>query len=167
MAILVLVIFSWLDSRKTPVISFMSSPDSQIAIDVRGAIGTPGIIYLAPEGRLIDVVNLSGGLAPNADRTLINLSTRVYDGQMIVFPTQVSTSINGENAPAGLVNINTASIDELKELPGIGDVLAGRIVDYRDENGPYISLDELTNVQGITPSSVEGLRPLVTVSSND
>lgn len=164
-AVLVLFTYSWLDSRKVPSITFLATPHAQIAIDVRGAISTPGVVYLEPGARLIDVVNSSGGLAPNADQSLVNLSSRVLDGQMIIIPTQVP---DGEStAGSGLININSASAAELKELPGIGDVLAERIVAYRESNGPFQTTDQLGNVEGISAALVESLAPHISVSGND
>lgn len=166
-AVIVMFGFSWLDARKTPSITFMSSPDSQIAIDVRGAIATPGVVFLDSGDRIVDVVDVSGGFSPSADVSLINLSTRVYDGQMLVFPTQAPTEGSSSGVNPGLININSASVEELKQLPGIGDVLAQRIVLHREFNGPYLSPNDLTDVEGISPSLVESISPYITVTNND
>lgn len=157
--------FSWLETRQTATIVFHASPQAHLAVDVRGAVSTPGVVQLNPGARMIDVIDASGGLTEDADRSLINLSTRVNDGQLIVVPTAVLESSDGHTA--GLININTASAEELKELPGIGDVLANRIVMYREFNGPFQNVDQLIEVEGISSSLVESLRPLVTVSGND
>lgn len=162
-ALLVVITFTWLDTRKTPTIVFLATPGLNIAVEVRGAVSTPGVVYLDPGARLVDVVDSSGGFTSEADRALMNMSTRVSDGQIVVIPT-----IAPESGSAGtLININSASADELKELPGIGDVLAQRIVDYREFNGPYLSADELDHVEGINLSLVDSLRPLITVSGDD
>lgn len=163
-AISMMFAFSWLDSRTAPTIVFLATPDASIAAEVRGAVSTPGVVYLAPGSRMIDAVDATGGLSPDADRSLINLSTRIHDGQVIVVPTRPSSS---EETGSGLININSASIDQLKELPGIGDVLAQRIVTYREINGPYQTVEDLVNVEGISESLVESLRPLITVTDND
>lgn len=163
--ILIFAVFSWMDTRKVPTITFHATPDAQIAVDVRGAVSTPGVVYLAPGARMVDVINNSGGLAQDADPSLVNLSSRVADGQMIVIPTQAP--VGESSSMTGLININTASVDELKQLPGIGDVLAQRIVTYREFNGPFQSINELGDVEGISPSLIESLTPYVTVSGND
>ncbi len=163
--VLVLFFFSWMDSRKVPTITYISTPKAQIAVDVRGAISTPGVIYLSPGARLIDVINTSGGMSPDADTSLVNLSSRVMDGQMVVIPTRVAEP--DDSQASGLININSASVEELKNLPGIGDVLAQRIVAHREANGPFQSTDDLKEVEGISTSVAERLEPLTTVSGND
>lgn len=165
-AVLALSLFAWMDSREVPVISFAATPRAELAIDIRGAVSTPGVVYVDPGDRLIDVVNQAGGLTPNADLSLINLSTRVTDGQLIVLPT-ISTGTEGDGSTNDRININTATAEELTQLPGIGDVLAARIVNYREANGPFQSIDELVNVEGISANKVEELRPFVRVSGDD
>lgn len=156
--------YAWMDSRSTPTIIFLATPDSLIAADIRGAVSTPGVVHLDPGSRMIDAVDAAGGLAPDADRSLINLSTRVSDGQMIVIPTQAPTdSISSD----GRININTASAEQLKDLPGIGDVLAQRIVLYREFNGPYMNPNDLQKVEGISPTLIESLLPYITVTGDD
>lgn len=155
---------AWLDSRKSPTIIFMADQNTLVAADVRGAVSTPGVVYLEPGGRMIDAIEASGGLAPDADRSLINLSARVGDGQMIVIPTQAPAE---SVTTSGRININTASIEQLKELPGIGDVLAQRIVAYREFNGPFQRAEDLAEVEGISPSVVESLLPYISVTGDD
>ena len=164
-AVIVLFTYSWLDSRKVPTITFLATPQSLIAVDVRGAVSTPGVVHLQPGARLIDVLNSSGGMAPNADHTLVNLSSRVLDGQMVIIPTLAPEG--DTQSTTGLININTAGVDQLKELPGIGDVFAQRIVTYRELNGPFQSAEDLEDVEGISASLVESITPFVTVSGND
>ena len=163
-AILVVSMSSWVDAQKVPVITFQATPIVSVGVDVRGAVSTPGVVMVNPGDRLIDVVDRAGGLSPNADLALINLSSRVSDGQMIVLPTQVPP---GEFEGDELVNINTASVDELMQLPGIGEVLAARIVAYRETNGPFQSVDDLANIEGISFSLVDKLRPHVRISGGD
>lgn len=164
-AAIILFGYSWMDSQKAPTITFFTTPQSHIAVDVRGAVSTPGVVYLDPGSRLIDVINSSGGLTSSANRSLINLSSRVVDGQMIVIPTESPAGSVIESS--GLININTASLDQLKQLPGIGDVLAQRIMAYREFSGPFQSTEDLAEVEGISTSLVESLQPYITVSSND
>lgn len=166
LAVIVVVLFAWIDSRKVPVISFEATPVTLLAVDVRGAVTTPGVIYVEPGSRLVDVVNEAGGLSQDADHSLINLSSRVSDGQMIVLPTEV-VETQSADPDDDRVDINTASAAELTQLPGIGEVLAGRIVAYRDVHGPFQSVDDLVNVEGISATTIDELRPYVRVSGDD
>lgn len=168
--IFVLAIVIWAD-RSTPVQVVVSAiPAAQIRVQVDGAVATPGIVVLPGDARLIDVVNAAGGFTDEADVTVLNLAGRVGDGERVLIPmlgaapTVPSMSPSGE--PVAPVNINTATLAELDDLPGIGEVLAGRIVDYREEHGPFTSIDELSDVKGISPRLVEDLRPLVTVDGS-
>lgn len=163
-AVITLAGYAWLDSRKTPTITFLATPDTNIAVETRGAVSTPGVIFLDPGSRMIDAVGASGGLTADADRSLINLSARVSDGQIIVIPTQSSGSGLSTD---GLINVNTASVEELKQLPGIGEVLAQRIVAYREFNGPFQNSGELTEVEGVSASLAESLEPYITVTGDD
>lgn len=156
--------------------------NATIVVDVRGGVATPGVVSLPASARVADAVAASGGLREDADVSQINLAARLADGQRLAIPTgptavaaevtqsptaappgQRGTQMPVTAAPVGPVNINTASIEELKALPGIGDVLAGRIVDYRQTNGPFRTIDQLGEIKGISPKLVETLRPLVTV----
>lgn len=165
-AVSLLVFFTFLviDRNRVPEITFLSSPNAEIAVDIQGAIATPGVVYLPPGSRMIDVISAAGGLTVNADTSLINQSARVSDGQMIVLPTVPAA---GDDTHSNLLNINTATADELTELPGVGDVLATRIVEYRDTHGPFQSIDDLGQVEGISTTLIESLRPLVSVAGGD
>lgn len=163
-AVLVVAISTWMDSRKTPTITFTGTPNVSIAADVRGAVSTPGVVYLQPGSRMIDAINASGGFTDNADTSLINMSSRLSDGQMITVPTVVP---NNQSSQDGRININSASISELKQLPGIGDVLAERIISYRELVGPFVTSEDLMKVDGISPGAFEDLEPLITVSGDD
>lgn len=152
----------WMDRQAAPTVLISPNLDTSIAVDVRGAVSTPGVVELKPGARMIDVVEASGGTTEDADVVLINMSTYVRDGQMIVIPTRAPQEFESEQA---LININTASAFELTALPGIGDVYANRIVTYRTNHGPFLTVDDLLNIEGITPSLVDEIRPLITVSS--
>ena len=156
--------FLLVDWQRTPLIVFHATPDTAIVVDVRGAVSTPGVISLPPGVRLVDAVAATGGLRSDADRELINLAGRVVDGQIIVIPT-VAPGASAEQG--GRININTASAADLMSLPGIGEVTAARIIAYREEHGPFQSIDDLDLVDGISTATIEGIRDLVTVSGGD
>lgn len=152
--------FIWLDQRQVPQIIISSPADPEIVVDVRGAVEAPGLVSLPPGSRMIDVIEASGGFTASADVNLVNLSAYVRDAQMVVIPTVVP---DDAQRSAELINLNTATVEELKQLPGIGEVYATRIVAYRLNVGPFQSVDDLANVEGLPPSVIEDIRPLVTV----
>ncbi len=128
------------------------------AVHVSGAVKNPDQIWYLPEGsRVGDAVEAAGGATKKADLARLNLAERVYDGQKIYVPRKgeftESTASLADKAPAqtspGLININTASREELMELSGIGGVYADRILQYRKDHGPFSSIEEICNVQGI------------------
>jgi competence protein ComEA len=168
-AIIVIGVILWMD-RMTPVnITIDSLDEHSIQVSVSGAVATPGVVEVAPGSRLQDVVDASGGFRADADFSVLNLAGRVGDGEHIEIPSTRATSepVSEGDAHTGLININTATIAELDKLPGIGEVLAGRIVDYRQANGPFESVDELVHIDGISANLVESLAPLVTVDPGD
>jgi competence protein ComEA len=152
------------------------SATQSATVHVAGAVGTPGIVVVAPGARVVDAVAAAGGLADDADTAAINLARPVSDGEMILVPVPGqpvppvagavppgATVPGGTGAGAGPVDINRATAAQLDELPGIGPVLAERIVSWREDAGPFASVDDLTAVPGIGPATLEELRESATV----
>lgn len=138
-----------------------------IAVQIDGAVATPGTYRLPGGSRLDDLVGRAGGLTGEADVTSVNLAARVGDGEVVRIPAR-STSVPtqpaaGTATAAARVNINTASMADLERLPGIGPVLSERIVAYREANGPFTSLDQIAEVDGISTGLLEHLRPMITL----
>lgn len=162
-----------LDRFDRPSIVVEPSAQGDVVIQVDGAVATPGVYTLPPNARLIDVIAASGGLAANADMTTLNLASRLGDGESITIPelgaasqeTQATAPVASTSvaASAGRININSASAAELEELPGIGPVLASRIVESRTQEGTFASVDDLIRIKGISQSMVEELAPLISV----
>jgi competence protein ComEA len=160
-----------------------SPTPAAIAVYVSGAVAKPGVYTLAPESRVADAVEAAGGFLPDADAEAINLAARVQDEAHISVPERRPTPLPGtpiaqapptqaeptaastgaETSVAKLVNINTAGPDELETLPLIGSTIAGRIIEYRTQHGPFRRIEDLTEVAGIGESALERLRPLITV----
>ena len=151
-----------------PVTTSASPSAATLIVDVAGAVRKPGVYEFAEGQRVIDAVNAAGGPTGKADLTSLNLAAPLTDGTQVLVPRSAGAGvpIYGAGTTSGsttLINVNTASATELEELPGIGEVLAGEIIAYRTENGPFTSVDELDEVSGIGPATLEDIRDQVTV----
>ncbi len=137
-----------------------------LVVHVAGAVRRPGL-YQLPEGsRIDDAIRKAGGTKPRADLGLVNLAAPIADGQQVLVPTRASAGAPAgagvaPAAPAGPVHLNTATLEQLDELPGVGPVTAEKILAYREEHGAFQSVDELDAVPGIGPARLEELRQLV------
>lgn len=123
-----------------------------VAVFVCGAVSQPGV-YELPEGsRVYEAVALAGGLSEDASQTAVNQAQLLSDGQMIRIPTEEEQQAGAAAEAAhedGLVNINTADLEELKTLPGIGDSKARSIIAYREQNGAFGAVEDIKNIEGI------------------
>ena len=142
----------------------------QLVVHVVGRVRHPGIVTLPPGSRVVDAVGAAGGAAKGADLSAINLARLVVDGEQIRVPRPgevvAGTSggaAGGSSGAGGPVSLNTADVTALDTLPGIGPVLAQRIVDWRTENGRFTSIDELGEVSGIGEKLLAQLRSKVTL----
>ncbi|MBR2263199.1 MAG: helix-hairpin-helix domain-containing protein [Firmicutes bacterium] len=132
------------------------SEPAACAVHVSGAVRHPDQVWYLPEGsRVGDAVEAAGGAAKKADLSRLNLAQSVSDGMKIYVPEkgeiiEDDTSVKEEMLEQNtLVNINTAGVEELTDLSGIGNVYAERILKYRAENGPFASIEDIMNVKGI------------------
>jgi competence protein ComEA len=153
-----------------PSLQVEEPPAREVVVHVAGAVARPGLYRLPDGSRVDDAIGLAGGAAPKAALDLVNLAAPVVDGQQVVVPLRgaggssaaASPGAGSEDgAPAAKVRLNSATLDELDELPGVGPVTAQQILDYREANGAFRSVDELDAVPGIGPATMEQLRPLV------
>lgn len=133
----------------------------KIVVHVCGAVNNPGVYSLAIGSRIIDAIEVGGGSTSEACLDVLNLAAKVIDGQRVYVPQK------GEVIPFAeensLINLNTATLEELDKLPGIGEVLAQRIVDYREANGGFKSVGELQRVEGIGQKKFKEIKDKVTV----
>ncbi|HTH04921.1 MAG TPA: helix-hairpin-helix domain-containing protein [Ilumatobacteraceae bacterium] len=139
-----------------------------VVVHVAGAVGAPGVYQLEAGSRVVDAVAAAGGLAADANADAINLAALLSDGQRVYVPAvgepvPISVDSSGSTQPAGPVDVNRATIDELETLPGVGPATAAAIVAYRDAHGPFASVDALADVSGIGPAKLAAIRDLVTV----
>lgn len=150
--------------------SAASSPEAlPILVDVAGWVRRPGVYEFHEGDRVIDAIEAAGGAKAGAALDALNLAAPLADGTQILVPRRQAPGSVGSAATAGgpavssKVNINSASAVELEALPGVGEVIAGLIVDYRTANGPFGSVDDLLDVSGIGEVTLENIRDLVTV----
>jgi competence protein ComEA len=136
----------------------------QLVVDVAGAVQRPGLYRFAQGARVADAIARAGGLTRRAERTAVNLAAPLADGEQVLVAARGSPASGAAGAPAGTagpVSLNTATAEQLDTLPGVGPVTAQKIVDYRQEHGPFTSVDGLDAIPGIGPARLADLRPLV------
>ena len=144
---------------------------SEIVVYVAGAVARPGVYTLAAAARVTDALEAAGGAVADADLDVVNLAATVSDGERVYVPVVgevVAVVVAGDSAPdvtvpAGPVNVNSATADQLDVLPGVGPTTAAAIVAHRQENGPFRTVEQLGDVRGIGPAKLDALRGLVTV----
>ena len=131
----------------------------QIVIDVKGDVNSPGLVTLSAGSRVADAIAAAGGLAIDADVSNINLAERLSDGQMIYVGQSQSSGIGVDRR----VNLNLATAAELDTLPGVGPVMAGRIIAWRDLNQRFHTIEQLQEVPGIGSKVFKNLKPLIKI----
>lgn len=171
----------------TVEVSDGASRSEGMFVDIGGAVVSPGVYEVSSGTRLYEVIDMAGGLTSDADTVSINRASFVEDGQKIIIPVSAvdqddgsmsasagdavdagtsSAYASGQNAGTasytGMININTASLEELKTLSGIGDVIAERIIEYRS-SGSFRSIEEIRNVKGIGESVYNKIKDSITV----
>jgi competence protein ComEA len=152
----------------------MSEVDnSSIYVYVCGAVASPGVYELDKGSRLYEAVDMAGGMNDDADKTYLNMARELIDGEQVVVYTESEVESLKEQAvvehmaaleeKSGLVNINTAGVDELVTLSGIGQSRAMAIIDYRERNGAFSSIDDIKNVDGIKDGLFSKIKDKITV----
>jgi competence protein ComEA len=161
-------------------------PDQPVVVSVVGLVHTPGLVTLAPGARIADALKAAGGSTDGADTSGLNMARQVDDGEQIVVgmapvkgqPAVLGSSVSpgsaapgpststpgpAKGAPTAPINLNTATVEQLDTLPGVGPVRAAAIVAWRNTHGKFTTVDQLGEVDGIGPGRLEKLRPLVRV----
>lgn len=141
----------------------------EVVVHIAGAVSAPGVYTLPADSRVDDAVRAAGATA-DADLSQLNLAQKLADGQKITVPVAGATPADGSSAAttadsdnSGLININTATQEELESLPSIGEVRAQAIITYREEHGGFRTIDELKEVSGIGDKIFADISPHVTV----
>jgi competence protein ComEA len=146
-----------------------------ILVHVSGAVAIPDVYHLPPDCHVQEAIKAAGGLLPEADTNTLNLASKLEDGEKIFVPykpqegaaLQQETSGNTEDSQTEFpININTATLDELSLLPGIGDVKGQAIIDYREANGAFAVIEQIQNVSGIGPATFEKIKDLITITDH-
>jgi competence protein ComEA len=179
-------------SSASPTAGEPASPDRPVVVSVVGLVHTPGLVTLAPGARIADALQAAGGPVNGADTIGLNMARPVGDGEQIVVglasvsgqPTALGSSVASGSAPVSgapgsgapgpasrtvkpkageVLNLNTATVEQLDALPGVGPVTAAAIVAWRQANGKFTSVDQLADVDGIGPARLDKLRRLVRV----
>jgi competence protein ComEA len=158
-------------------------PTSQIIVHVAGAVLNPGLVTIPRQSRVMNAIEAAGGFSADADQEAINLAARINDGDRIVVPaistraTQLAASATASSldpkskkiaatpTPAFPININTAVLQELENLPNIGPIKAEAIVAYRQQHGLYKKIEDIQNVIGIGPSTFDNIKEFITVEN--
>jgi len=173
----------------SPVDPVAGEPAGRVTVYVAGEVVRRGVYTLPASARAVDALAMAGGAAPDADLVAVNLAAPLTDGEEIAVPPKGAAfsppraerrassssrrhgsklrrrsrrepaALGAEDAPAQLVDLNLADENELETLPGIGPALAGRIVEFREANGPFGSLDDLLDVGGMTQRKLDDLEP--------
>jgi competence protein ComEA len=172
-------------SSSSPAVAQPPAPDRPVVVSVVGLVHTPGLVTLAPGARIADALSAAGGAVNGADTIGLNMARPLDDGEQIVVglapvpgqPTGLGSSVATGTTPTSktpapgsvkpkagqAVDLNTATVQELDALPGVGPVTAAAIVAWRQSNGKFTSVDQLAEVEGIGPARLEKLRALVRV----
>lgn len=133
-----------------------AADDESIVVHVSGWVRRPGLVTLEQGARVADAVAAAGGAVEGASLGSLNLATPLVDGQQVMVPGPGGAG--AVEADDGKIRINHASATELEQLPGVGPVLAQRIVDYRESNGPFDEVEDLLDVAGIGETKLASLR---------
>lgn len=134
-----------------------------MVVAVTGRVVRPGLVRLPAGARVADALEAAGGPLPDTDLSTLNLARKVTDGELIVVGLPPPAAAGGPAGGGGLVNLNTATLEQLQTLPGVGPVLAERIIEYREQHNGFASVADLRNVSGIGDARYNELKSRVTV----
>ena len=157
--------------------------EEEIIVHVAGAVEKNGIVKLKPNARIVDAIEAAGGLADGADLTEVNLAYTVQDGQKIYIPSVeekntkeiinkiitegggnvIVGSIEENSKSTGKININKATATELMNIPGVGEVTAAKIIEYRETQGTFKTIEDIKNVSGIGDAKFNAMKEYITV----
>ncbi|TDT95256.1 competence protein ComEA [Streptomyces sp. 846.5] len=135
-----------------------SAAGGGVVVDVAGRVREPGVRTLPAGARVQDALKAAGGAAPGTDLTGLNLARRLNDGEEIIVGAAPAAAAGSNGRPAGPLSLNSATVEQLDAMPGIGPVLAQRIIQYREQHGGFTSVDQLRKVSGFGERRLADLR---------
>lgn len=143
---------------------------SQITVHITGAINNPGVVVLEEGARIVDALEAAGGETEEADVNRLNLAYVLEDGEKLYIPSKneeeqeyITQGKDNMSEGQSKININSAQIEELITLPGVGEATANKIIEYRKENGKFQKIEDLKNVPGIGDSKYENIKTMIRV----
>ncbi len=140
---------------------------AEVVVDVAGQVERPGIVTLPAGSRVFEAVEKAGGISGELEEPTLNLARVLVDGEQILVGVEPADPAAATGAvptgPSGALNLNSATLEQLDALPGVGPVTARAILEWREENGPFAAVDDLLDVSGIGEKTLEDLRDLVAV----
>lgn len=146
-----------------PSLAAHPEPAARLTVHVAGEVTRPGVVRLDPGARVVDAIEAAGGATTAAVLSGVNLAAEVVDGAQIIVPSRLPRAGSALSPDDGIVAVNTATASDLETLPGVGPVLAGRIVAHREESGPFSAVEDLLDVAGIGETTLSRLRPLIRI----
>jgi competence protein ComEA len=163
-AVLIVLLLAWRAAPRQEPVHGISSPVPaspalvELVVAVSGQVARPGLVRLPPGSRVADAIQAAGGPLPGVDLSTINLARKLNDGELIAVGVPAAGT---DPASPAKVNLNTATLAELDTLPGVGPVLAQRIIDHRTKRGPFRTVEDLRQVDGIGEETFARLKDLV------
>lgn len=151
--------------------SKISINNKMIVVEIKGEVVNPDVYELSEGSIIRDLINKAGGLTKDASIDKINRADKLKANQLVVIPNKdsnenasivTSSNISSSTSENGIININTANLDELKKINGVGEVKAKNIIEYREKNGGFKSIEEIKNIEGIGEKTFEKLKDKIT-----
>lgn len=143
--------------------------EQEILVDVKGAVQTPGVYKATTGDRVIDVIERAGGITESANEEAVNLAMRVTDEMVIYVPLigeeteSVTTTVSAGGGESDKININKANATELETLPGVGPAKSAAIIEYRETNGPFQTIEDIMSISGFGEKTFEKLKESISV----